>query len=465
MILVTLALMDRWAWFQEPQDPNPHIEKRWSSLRKLSEAGEPVDVIILGNSHTYTGLNPKHLSAELGQTCMVMANNSMSWTDHYWTLREALEWCTPQTVVIETYGLDASAPGARGTSVFVNQIRAFKARKSTSLKFQAALDLFTLDELAIGLSPTVRNHHFLWDSLELIEANMERGAPRPLAEDDDLFLGRFVRFTSGLKDETLARYDSTGAPVDGVNWKVHPRNIDAARDIAALCAERGIELIWLALPMYHRHVDGLAEWMARVDSIRNEVDGSIPFLDLMTDASMNERPEYFENTYKANQHMTWQGSVMASHRLAQFMDSLQGPDGLDRSADTSWHRLMRHSEGFYGFQTPLMPDSNAMLLFREVRLKELEVKDIMRYRDPMLRNEMDYLQFRIHRWPEHLPPPEQVQLVSTWEAVIPELGLTRAPAAMEFTPHLSDEDLTVFRCGIPRKVDLKRLTDLGLNAK
>ncbi len=465
VIVAFLAIMDGLAWFQAPQDLNSHIEKRWSSLRKLHEAGEPVDVLILGDSHTYTGVNPKHLSAELGQTCMVLANNSMSWTDHYWTLREALEWCTPQTVVIETYGLDGNAPGSRSSAQLVNQIRVFEARKSPSLKYPAAWDLFTLDELAMGLSPTVRNHHFLWDSLELIGANMKHKGPRPLAEAEGLYLGRFIRFTTGLTNDTQARYDSAGPPVHGADLPIHPRNIEAARDIAALCKEHGITLIWLALPMYHRHVDGKEVWMQRVDSIRREVDEAIPFLELMTDSSLNARQEFFEDTYDANQHMTWQGSVMVSHRLAQFMDSLRGPEGINRFADTNWHRLMRESEGFYGFNAPLLPDSNVSVIFQNVRLKELEVKDVMRYHDPMLRKGMDYLQFRIHRWPDHLPQPETVQLIGSWEVLWPDKGRVRSPAVMEFIPHLSSRELTVFRCAISEQLELKRLSDLRLNLK
>ena len=44
----------------------------------------------------------------------------------------------------------------------VNQIRAFKARRSPLLQLQSAPDLVTLEELGLGLSPTVRNHHYVW---------------------------------------------------------------------------------------------------------------------------------------------------------------------------------------------------------------------------------------------------------------------------------------------------------------
>lgn len=168
--LGSIAWVDSTGLFQAPPDDNPHIEKRWSSLHSLAEEGTNVDLLVLGNSHAYTGINPKHLSAELGMTAMVMANNSMSWADSYWTLKAALAHCKPQVVVVETYGLDEYAPGQRGLTHLVNQIRAFKARRSPLLQLQSAPDLFTLEELGLGLSPTVRNHHYVWESPDILGA-------------------------------------------------------------------------------------------------------------------------------------------------------------------------------------------------------------------------------------------------------------------------------------------------------
>lgn len=461
LMVLSIAWVDSKGWFDAPPDPNPHIEKRWSALKALSEAGHNVDVLVLGNSHAYTGINPKHLSAELGMTAMVLANNSMNWTDSYWTLQEALLYCTPQVIVIDTYGLDRSAPGHRAMPVLVNQIRAFKARKAFGLKIRSALDLFTLEELGLGLSATIRNHQFLWESPEIIKENMARGEPRELVRDEDLFLGRFVRFTSGLSAETLARYDSLGPVVDGAKWKVRPENRRAAGDIAGLCAERGMDLVWLTLPMYDRHVTAKEAWFAELESVRQAASPDVPWLNLQADSAMTGNPDFFEDTYSANQHMTRNGSLLAAHKLAQFMEKRRTAKWAERSADSAWHALMAGAEGFYGHQLP-MEGADAQVLARDLVFKGLPIDDITRYVDETCPDGNSYLQFRVPEWPKNLPAASEVNLVATWDVELPKVGLVRAPTKLQFAPHLSDDSLKVFRTMLVAGANLKRFEDLSL---
>ena len=465
LFLGSIAWVDSTGLFQAPPDDNPHIEKRWSSLQSLAEEGKNVDLLVLGNSHAYTGINPKHLSAELGMTAMVMANNSMSWTDSYWTLKAALAHCTPQVVVVETYGLDAHAPGQRGLAHLVNQIRAFKARRSPLLQLQSAPDLFTLEELGLGLSPTVRNHHYVWESPEILAQNWDRGEPRPLEKDDELFLGRFIRFTSGLTAETLAKYDSLGAAVNGATWEIHEANRAAGQAMVELCAEVRADLVLLTLPMYHRHVENPEPWFNLIDDVRQQELRGAPWLNLQADSSMILNPAFFEDTYSANQHMTYDGSRIASHKLAQFLESQRTERWADRSQDTAWHAMMAHCEGFYGHQDPMEASDNGVVLGRDLVFKGLPIQSVTRYTNETTKDGVSFLQFRIADWPDELPEPSTVNLVATWAVEVPEKGRLIAPTALQFEPHLSQDSMPVFRSVIVAGAEMKGLQDLALEKR
>tara|TARA_B110000503_G_scaffold100489_1_gene150354 strand:- start:319 stop:717 length:399 start_codon:yes stop_codon:yes gene_type:complete len=118
-------------------------------------------------------------------------------------------------VVIETYGLNKMGLSGARPADLVNQNRAFEGREDFKTKLASTPDLFQLDEIGMAWSQTIRNHHYLWENGEQVEQNVERGTPMPRPEVNDLFLGRFIRFTRGLTPESLAAYDTIPPPVQG----------------------------------------------------------------------------------------------------------------------------------------------------------------------------------------------------------------------------------------------------------
>ena len=47
--------------FFNPDNTNNHTLKKWDSFYSFTEKKD-VDVVLIGNSHLYTGINPKNLS-------------------------------------------------------------------------------------------------------------------------------------------------------------------------------------------------------------------------------------------------------------------------------------------------------------------------------------------------------------------------------------------------------------------
>lgn len=396
VLLAAIVLSDSKGWFDAPIDANPHILKRWEALKNMKEQNQDVDVLILGNSHAYTGINPKHMSARLGMTSFVLANNSSIWTDSYWTLREALLWCTPQVVVIETYGLNGQGLGGGEPVHLVNQIRAFDGRSDFKTKLASTPDLFDLDDMPKAWSQTIRNHHYLWENQEQIAVNVKRGTPMPGPKVNDLYLGRFVRFTSGLTPESLAAYDSIPVPVQGATQVVHPRNREAAGWITELCDELGIKLMVVTLPMHSKHVSDPEIWAGYLEEVVQQEMSGAPWLNFQLDSSYVNNPDYFENTIKPNQHMTYRGSIVASKDIAQVILDEWGGELNRRNNDSAWIELFHKEEGFYAYNIPdgSIELEGFRLLANEMVVGELSILDAAEFTNKQS-GENKFIQFRV----------------------------------------------------------------------
>ena len=134
LVLAPIRWMDRRGLFDIVEDD--HIRERWASIEAMS-GKFPVDVLILGNSHAYTGVHPSWLSAATGMTCFILANQGVNVVDSYWGLREALNSMDPQIVLIETTGMNDRPMIADSPSGLVNQLRAVHARKDSWAKVQS----------------------------------------------------------------------------------------------------------------------------------------------------------------------------------------------------------------------------------------------------------------------------------------------------------------------------------------
>jgi hypothetical protein len=463
VLMAGIILSDSKGWFDAPIDANPHILKRWKALKNMKEQGQDVDVLILGNSHAYTGINPKHMSARLGMTSFVLANNSSIWTDSYWTLREALLWCTPQVVVIETYGLNNQGLGGERPVHLVNQIRAFDARSDLKTKLVSTPDLFDLEDMPKAWSQTIRNHHYLWENREQIAANVKRGTPMPGPKVNDLYLGRFVRFTSGLTSENLAAYDSIPVPVEGVAQVVHPRNREAARWITELCDELGIKLMVVTLPMHSKHVSDPEIWAGYLgEVVESEMNGA-PWLNLQLDSSYVNNPDYFENTLKANQHMTYRGSIAASKDIAQvILDEWEGE--LDRrNNDSAWVELFHQEEGFYAYNIPdgSIELEGFRLLANEMVVGELSILDAAEFTNKQS-GENKFLQFRLDATSSGESIQSGSPLLAQFTFRVGEGKVQRAVIDLRLNRELSTDDVFIYQKLIVKDAELLKLEAVAI---
>ena len=314
IVVCLVGLCDHRRVFAQEEDNN-HTGKTWHYLYKYAEPDSGgIDVLILGNSHAYTGILPDLISDTLEKRCFILAAQGVHMTDCYYMLEEALTVVHPQLLVIETYPLADYRQKELSGIALSCQYQSFENRKNIWLKLKSTPALFSLQNAPFAWSRTLRNHSYIFDNQKLIVYNLKN--PHAPVYEDEEYLGRFISFTSGLTQATLDRYDAEGPPVDGKDMTVGKEAEQALAKIRALCEEKGIRVMFLTVPMYHLHI------LHRSDLEKNlsPCIGDTPWLDLQDpgyDQFFTE--DCFEDTYSPNQHQTVRGALTTTVYLSRFI--------------------------------------------------------------------------------------------------------------------------------------------------
>ena len=70
------------------------------------KTSDQLDVLFLGSSHVINGINPVQLYQEYGYTSYNMGGHGSVMPSTYWELENALDYCSPQYIVVDTYMLE-----------------------------------------------------------------------------------------------------------------------------------------------------------------------------------------------------------------------------------------------------------------------------------------------------------------------------------------------------------------------
>jgi len=294
--------------------------------------------------------------------------------DTYYSLKEALKQTTPAVVVLETYGIKEFDPHTMSGGSLSDQLKSYSARKNIIVKLESTPFLFTSDNYLSAWSNTIRNHDFLYTNKEQLEKNAEIISDGDEEDEGKLYLGRYLRFKTGIEPETLKRYEEEGAPVKGEDYHLNEYAEKYVDKIVKLCESKNIDLIFLTLPMYYKHIEDYDVWKGRLGALLNKYDH--PWIDMQEPYdTLNFSTHCFENTYNLNQHMSYMGSLIASYKLADFIRE-QGVKLPDHSKDRNWHTMFYAEEGYFKNYPPVETDKKNVLVAKDLNFGGLLIKEL-----------------------------------------------------------------------------------------
>jgi len=337
-VLSIVIFTDKKGYFTADQSNN-HIRRKWASFYDYTKTKE-VDVIILGNSHIITGVDPFVLSDATSSTCYILGNSGTGIIDAWFQLGKALKNNQPKLVILETYCIN-NLEKPKGEAI--PYLQSFDAQKDVFYKIQSMPQLFYSDNWIAAWSPSIRNHSFLLTDTARIKYNIKNPKePKPTKLD----LGRFARFGYGLQDSTLMKYDSIGAPVKGEEYQISDFTKRYLKKIMEMCEAREIPVLFITVPMYYKHVSGYDVWKSTLYEELKTYPKSKWFDLQMPYDTLIYTPDMFEDTYEKNQHLSNLGMMVTAYKLAEYIND-NYPNLLpDRSKDSKWINDFKNTDHF-----------------------------------------------------------------------------------------------------------------------
>lgn len=155
------------------------VERKESAEKNASffteAAAGHIDALLIGSSHVVNGINPAQIYEQTGYTVYNLAGHGSTIPVSYWTLVNALDYCTPQFVLIDTYMieknyqyLDINVEGDdHGTSTAVDQLHeVFDCFPETANKRAAIADLISDPDTRKEFSFDFIKYHSRWNDLD-----------------------------------------------------------------------------------------------------------------------------------------------------------------------------------------------------------------------------------------------------------------------------------------------------------
>lgn len=338
-VIIVIIYTDKKGYFIAEQ-ANNHIRRKWESFYNFTETKE-VDVLILGNSHIITGIDPFVLSTATSSNCFILGNSGTGIIDAWFQLGGALKHTKPKLVILETYCINNDEEEHSNVTPF---LQSFDAQKDVLYKLKSMPQLFSTDQWLEAWSPSIRNHSFLLTDTARINYNVKN--PPKKIDLKKLDLGRFSRFTYGLQDSTLIKYDSIGAPVKGEEYKISEFSEKYLQKIMEICRTADIPILFLTVPMYYKHISNYKNWKTKLANELNKYPDAKWFDLQMPYDTLSYSPEMFENTYAQNQHLSNSGMIITAYKVAEYID-INYPNLLpNRSNQTVWINDFKNTEHF-----------------------------------------------------------------------------------------------------------------------
>jgi len=367
-VVSVVFFTDKKGYFIADQSNN-HIRRKWASFYDYTKTKE-VDVIILGNSHVITGVDPFVLSDALGSTCFILGNSGTGIIDAWFQLGEALKHVQPKLIVLETYCIN---DGKKPKGDAIPYLQSFDAQRNKLYKLQCMPHLFYSDNWVEAWSPSIRNHSFLLTDTTRIKYNIKH--PN-FPKSKKLDLGRFARFDFGLQDSILHKYDSIGSPVNGKEYQISTFTKKYLEQVMKMCEERNIPVLFFTVPMYYKHISNYDVWKTTLNEELQKYPNA-KWLDLqMPYDTVIYTPDMFENTYDKNQHLSNLGMTVTAYKLATFINN-DYPNLLpDRSKDLKWIDDFKTTDYFVYNQDVTKGMTGFASIVKDMQVGDFHIKEL-----------------------------------------------------------------------------------------
>ena len=296
---------------------------------------DQIDVLFIGSSHVINAMNPVVLYGNYGITSYNMGGHGSVMQATYWELIEALQYCKPKSVVVDTFLLqkdyqyldemyEDSTEEERQTSIDQLHLN-MDIWPLNKLKIAAVKDLIKDEDIQKEFIFPLLKYHGRWDELSGNDYKALLGSQ----EKNELF-GAEMRYGIEL---TPGIYPD---PSDNEGLGGHTVGEEYLRKIIDECQRDGIEVIVTFLTCSATTDDKRAIDSARMISEAYDVPfvnmQELGVVDLYTD--LNDTG-----------HMNAMGAIKATKCIGEILS--QNEDLIDHRGDAAYSDWQEKADAFY----------------------------------------------------------------------------------------------------------------------
>lgn len=360
-IVIGVVKFTDYKMYFEPNNLEDHSTTRWNGFYNIKDT-VPLDIVFIGSSKVYNGINTYPFSMSLGNICYLIAFTGNPIVASYYDLCDVLDSSDPKLICVDTHGIgnwNIETIDAKNKSFL---LRNSYARHGLYNRLRSLHALFRPDDWPSAFSNTIRNHDFIFrDTIQLNKNKKGIFERHQNKQSDNMYLGRFARFTSGITDSVIALYDSLGAPIDGKERVISPAAGEYVGKIIDKCRERNIPILFYTTPLYYRHIKNYEYIHAKIDSVLAPYN--VPYYDMQLDYDtlLYDR-QCFESTYGWNQHGTLYGSSIISYKLARYIKDSMKVDLPVRDTSEQWKKWFYGKDDYFFNYQPDNEDKKAVVV-------------------------------------------------------------------------------------------------------
>lgn len=309
------------------------LVERKDSMQKngsFYEVADEIDVLFLGTSHVINGVNPVQMYEDYGIASYNLGGHGNVLPVTYWELVNALDYCTPKCVIVDTFQLEkdyhyvdqmteADTQGARDNAVgqLHEVLDSFPMSRN---KLAAINDLISDPEIRKEFLFDFIRYHSRWSELEAddytnafrTEATSLMGAQMRMNADQRLDSFPLIKPSEMMEQET--------------NGKLYLRRI------LDLCRRKGIQAILVHIPYAADPDYQRAANSAQVIADEYEV----PYLNLMYAEDLID----LYSDLSSQTHLNVHGAYRVTDYLGKMLrNDLEMPDRRGEESTKAWQDL------------------------------------------------------------------------------------------------------------------------------
>lgn len=286
---------------------------RWDKFYEKSQK-ENIDMLLLGSSQSFRGLDPRIFEKELNLSCYNISNSAQVISQTYYNFRETLKYTKPKIVLVETFFIDKSDLIPDRWYFAYEEVAALKMSKN---KIEYILDIFTWDTYVYAFFPAIREHDN-WADKKTIYNNIRYLFTGKLGSIENIIDG-FTIDKTVLSQKNIQRYKDLEYHIQ--NFEIDEKDMYYVDGIVDLCRENDIKVLFVktAMPKYHTEKTNYMDRYNKTLELANKY--SIPYIDFnVIYDEVGFKDYHFRNEFsETNHHLNTAGAEITTNYLVNYL--------------------------------------------------------------------------------------------------------------------------------------------------